>query len=75
MSNTGFVIGTTPIKDMSEEDLKKAAQKNANDLQAIGAQLNGLIQQMQISTAMLNVINYELDRRVHSIQIAHTIPH
>lgn len=75
MSQTGFVIDKTPIKDMSNEDLKKASAQFTLDLQAVGNQLNAMVQQLQVSTAMLNVVNYEIDRRANSIAIALTIPH
>jgi hypothetical protein len=75
MNNTGFVVDGAPIKDMTDEALKKAAQKISSELQAVGVQLSACMQQVQISTAMLNVVNYEIDRRAHSIQIATTIPH
>ena len=73
MSNTGFCIGQAAIKDMSEEDLQKTATQLAGELQMVGETLNRCIQQMQVSTAMLNVVKYEIDRRANSIQIARLI--
>lgn len=74
MANTGFVIGQTPVKDMTDEELKKAATKIAGEMQVVGENLNRCVQQMQVTTAMLNVVQYEIDRRANSIQIARLIP-
>lgn len=74
MSNSGFVIGATPIKDMADEELKKAAAQIAGEMQTVGEALNRCVQQMQITTAMLNVVQYEIDRRANSIQLARLLP-
>lgn len=74
MSNSGFVIGKKPIKDMSDEELQTANTSLSSELQAVGNTLNACIQQLQISTAQLNVIKYEIDRRANSIAIARIIP-
>ncbi len=77
MASAPFSIDDKPIKDMTDAQLTEKAQQIAAELAGIGNQLNFCIQQMQLNSALLNVLNYELNRRAHSIQIAHanSIPH
>jgi hypothetical protein len=74
MSKPGFLLGNKPIKDMTDEELKEAQEQIGGEMQLVAANLNRCIQQMQFTASMLNVCNYELDRRANSIQIARTLP-
>ncbi|HEY6925149.1 MAG TPA: hypothetical protein VI653_16860 [Steroidobacteraceae bacterium] len=77
MSSAPFSIDDKPIKEMTDAELQEKSKQIATELQGVGNQLNFCIQQMQLNSALLNVLNYELNRRAHSIQIApaNSIPH
>lgn len=68
MNTTGsaFLIDGEPITELSDAALRKAAQRFATELQAATARLAQAYAEAQLASSMLNVSNFELDRRVRA---------
>jgi len=74
MAQSDFAIDGTPIKDMSDSELASRLEKTSQEQALIGAQFNAVLQQIQITSAVVNVLRYEINRRANSLQIASSLP-
>lgn len=66
----GYQIDGKAVKDLTDKDLTDYQKKFTETVANNSAVLNNNMNQLQMSIAVLNVVQYEIERRANTIQLA-----